>query len=410
MFTVTREAELKLVDTVGSISQEAPTWRAVSFYFDALLEQYRSDYQIQIAVNLLSDLLFALQGGVFVCNDRTIILLCRNIMKNQLDKAIFQLRYLFMDDPLAYDAAGNENPEFCKIYDLGVEYAEFYQFCRKKLSQVKLVEQSGENAGRTNVVLETGKEGISRPFTPTRLAHVEHDLNKADLSRVLRRQPICAVAADYDVRRVFDEYYIHISHLRQMLRMETDFLSNRWLFRYMTQLLDVRMLDMLITNPSRYFETPVSLNFNVETVLSNKFREFDSIVKPLVKGSIVIEIQVGDVFSDITGFIVARNLLQKLGYKVCVDGLNSLSILHIDRERLGFDLAKLQWNAELEGDLGTEENQPLLRAIKNCGPNRVILCRCDTRQAVNYGQAMGINLFQGRFLDRILNPNQKVEN
>jgi EAL domain-containing protein (putative c-di-GMP-specific phosphodiesterase class I) len=408
MFTFTKDAEQKLVDTVGGISHEAASWRAITFAFDQLLEQYRSEYQIQIAVNLLNDLLITLQGGVFVCFDRVIVLVCRHILKSQLDKAIFQLRYLFLDDPLAYDAGGNENPAFCRIYDLGIEYAEFYQVCRKKLSQSKVAEQYSEAPARAAAA--NAKDGTALPFTPTRLAHVEQDLNKADLSRVFRRQSICAVAADYEVRRVFDEYYIHIRHLRQMLRMEADFLSNRWLFRYLTQLLDNRMLDMLIASPMRFFDSPVSLNFNVETILSRKFREFDSVIKPLTKVTIVIELQLGDVFADIAGFMVARNLLQKLGYRVCIDGLSMASILHIDRERLGFDLAKLEWNADLETDLGTEESQPLLRAIKNCGPNRVILCRCDTRQAVNYGQAMGINLFQGRFLDRVLNPNQKVEN
>jgi hypothetical protein len=348
MFTVTKDTELRLVDTVGSINNEAASWRAVCFYFDQLMEQYRSEYQIQIAVNLLSDLLIAHQGGVFVCFDRTIMLLCRNITKAQLDKAIFQLRYLFMDDPLAYDAGGDENPEFCHIYDLGVEYAEFYQLCRKKLSQNTRIEQSAENAQR-NASGELSLEAAVRSFTPTRLAHVEYDLNKADMSRVFRRQPICAVTAEYDVRKVFDEYYIHINHLRQMLRTEADFFSNRWLFRYLTQLLDARMLDMLMSSPVRYFETPVSLNFNIETILSRRFKEFDAVIKPSLKVSVVVEIHIGDVFSD-------------------------------------------------------------MRAIKNCGPNRVILCRCDTRQAVSYGQAMGINLYQGRFLDRVLNPNQKVEN
>ena len=182
-----------------------------------------------------------------------------------------------------------------------------------------------------------------------------------------------------------------------MLRMEADFLSNRWLFRYLTQLLDVRMLDMLISSPVRYFETPVSLNFNIETILSRKFREFDAVIKPTLKVSLVIEIHIGDIFADINGFIAARNLLQKLGYRVCIDGLNSFSILQINRELLAFDLAKLQWNADQEADIATADNQALLRAIKNCGPNRVILCRCDTRQAVNFWTDNGHQSFSGAF-------------
>ncbi len=410
MFTVTKDAEIKLVDTVSGLSDEAGSWRSVCFFFNELLEQYRSDYQIQIAVNLLNDLLVAHQGGVFVCADQTIILVCRNVTKIQLDKAVFQLRYLFMDDPLAYDAGGDENSDFCRVYDLGVEYAEFYQFCRKKLSQNSRVESTNEPAGRQAISSEPVFEGASNKFTPARLAHVEHDLNKADLSRVFRRQPVCAITPDYEPRKIFDEYYISISHLRQMLRVDTDFFSNRWLFGYLTQLLDERMLDLISISPTRYFEGPVSLNFNIHTILSRKFRDFDAVIKPAVKASIVIEVHIGDIFGDISAYVAARNVLHKLGYKVCLDGLNSQSIMQINRERMGFDLAKLQWNADLEVDLNTEENQHLMRAIKNCGPNRVILCRCDTKNAISYGQAMGINLFQGRFLDKIINPNQKVTN
>jgi len=410
MFTVAKDAEVKLVDTVGGIADEAATWRAVYFRFDQLLEQYRNDYQIQIAVNLLNDLLVDNQGGVFVCVDQTLALVCRNVTRNQLEKAIFQLRYLFMDDPLAYDSNGDENPNFCRVYDLGVDYAEFYQLCRRKLTQSAKIEQEAEHAARVAPLMEASPEAASKMFTPARLVHVEHDLNKADLSRVFRRQPVCAVAPDYEIRKVFDEYYIHIAHLRQMLRTEADLFSNRWLFRYLTRLLDDRMLDMLIMSPMRYFDSPVSLNFNIETILSRKFRELDAALKPEVKVSIVVEVQVGDVFTDIEAFITARNMLQKLGYKVCVDGLTSHSIVHINRTRMGFDLAKLQWNADLEADLNSEENRGVINAIKECGANRVILCRCDTRQAINYGQAMGINLFQGRFLDRMLNPKQKIEN
>jgi len=155
---------------------------------------------------------------------------------------------------------------------------------------------------------------------------------------------------------------------------------------------------------------PLSLNFNIETILSKKFIEFDATIKPIIKVPVVVEVQIGDVFSDIAGFTAARNILERLGYKICLDGVTGFSMLHIDRERLGVDLIKLQWNADIEGDANKVENRPLKRSIETAGNGRIILCRCDTRQAVSYGQAMGINLFQGRYIDRIVNPNQKVEN
>ena len=401
MFAFVRDAETKLLDTVTGIETESNGWRAVYFRFDQLLEQYRSDYQIQISVNLLVDLLVNYQGGVFVCFDHTIILVCRNVSKTQIDKAIFQLRYLFMDDPLAYDNTGEENKNFCRIFDLGVEYAEFYQICRQKLSQSNHAGKIDGNK-RPARILDNIANISEQLFTPTRLAHVEADLNKADLSRIIERQSICAITNDNKIRKVFDEYYIQISSLRQMLHTKADFLSNRWLFRYLTQILDDRVMDLFSMSPMRYFDSSVSINFNIETILSKKFKDFDALIKPLVKHSIIIEIQIGDVFSDISAFVAARNILNKLGYKICLDGVTNLSILQIDREKLGFDLAKLQWNADLEDDLGVEENKVLMKAIESFGEHRVILTRCDSRQAVNYGQAMGINLFQGRFIDKML--------
>src|SRR5262249_49924197 len=134
MFTATKDAEAKLLETIGSIKDEANSWRGMHFRFSQLLEHYRSDYQVKIAVNLINDLLKANQGGIFVCADTNIFVAVRNVTKNQLDKVIFQLRYLFMDDPLAYNSDGQENPEFCKLYDLGVDYSEFQSVAKRKLA------------------------------------------------------------------------------------------------------------------------------------------------------------------------------------------------------------------------------------------------------------------------------------
>ena len=49
MFTATKDAEAKLLETIGSIKDESNSWRGMHFRFSQLLEHYRSDYQIKIA-------------------------------------------------------------------------------------------------------------------------------------------------------------------------------------------------------------------------------------------------------------------------------------------------------------------------------------------------------------------------
>lgn len=409
---VARTAEVKLVETLNAID-EPENWQAIHFHFDRLLEEYKSDYQIKIALNLITDLLKPYDGDIFVLSDRSIIVLCNGLEKTLQNKLIFQLRYLYMDDVLAYAENGQENPEFCTSYDLGQDWREFMDIASKRMAlNVRKTAMPGGRAAKVAVAEESRGESdmTVANLSSSRLPNIERDIRHVDLSKIIRRQPVCAVLTDGNVRKVFDELYIHIAHLRHTLKADVDFFSNRWLFKYLTQLLDERMLELIGDTPKRYVNTPISLNLNAETLLSSAFSTFDAAIDPSMKVSVVIEVPVVDVFADINAFNVARNEAQKLGYRVCLDGLNSKSFVNIDREKLKVDLLKIQWNADAQSDLKTPENQALAKAIQACGNKRIILCRCDTKQAVEYGQALGISLFQGRYLDSLLDPSATVEN
>jgi len=152
------------------------------------------------------------------------------------------------------------------------------------------------------------------------------------------------------------------------------------------------------------------LNLNIATLLSNRFAEFDAAIKPSSKVSVVIELQIADVFADMAAFLTAKDTVQKLGYRVCLDGVTELSFPQIDRQRLGFDLIKLIWNADNAREISSDTNRKLAEAIRQCGGNRVILSRCDNEEAIEYGHAMGLTLFQGRHLDTMVNPKASLQN
>lgn len=402
-----RAAEVKLVENLNAI-EDADGWRAIHFHLDKLLEEYRSDYQIKIAINLINDLLKPYEGGIFVLSDRSIVVLADGMDKAIQNKLIFQLRYLYMDDLLAYKENGQENPGFSTSYDLAREWKGFMDFCSQRMA---MVVRKTPPKPRTMAVEDAPDQprGVV-DLSVARLVAIEHDLKHVDLSKVLRRQPVCAVMPGASVRKVFDEIYLHIAHLRHTLKAEVDFLSNRWLFKYLTHTLDERMLGLIKEDPQHYSAAPISLNLNVETLLSSAFSAFDAALAPVTKVGIVIEIPVVDVFADIIGFSVARDEVQKLGYRVCLDGLTTKSFVQIDRDKLKLDLLKIQWNADAQSDLKTPENQALAQAIAACGARRVILCRCDGKQAVEYGQALGLSLFQGRYIDSLLGPAAAMEN
>jgi EAL domain-containing protein (putative c-di-GMP-specific phosphodiesterase class I) len=413
MIVVQKSAEIKLMELLSMIRDPAG-WTAIHFNLDRLMEQFKSDYQVKIAINLIHDMLKGYEGGIYQLVDNGIIVMAGELEKHVHDKLIFQLRYLYMDDPIAYYENGEENADFATSYDLRREWQPFMDMCTRRMAVLVRKTSSSERATKEITADDASDErrklGARNDLSASKLADIERDLDRMDIQRVLRRQPICAVLPNHTMRRVFDELYVHISHLRQVLKSDVDFFSDRWLFKYFTGVLDQIMLDTIVQNPVRFLESPVSVNMNVETIISHRFDQFDNAIKPSAKVAMVVEIPVVDVFADMVGFTTARKHLQKLGYRVCLDGVSTDNFTMLDREKLGVDLVKLQWNADVESDLNSPHNQSLIKSVQAMGSNRVILCRCDNKQAVQYGQALGISLFQGRYIDSVLNPNAKIEN
>lgn len=403
MNIVNANIEAKLLDVVRAVKGEPGSHYAIHFRLSGLQEQYKSEFQLKIAVNILNDIFRVEQGSIFVARDGDLFIIYHGEDRNILEKAVFQLRYLFVDDPLANNEDGSENEDFCQIYDLAFQWRAFHRICLERLELAKAAEVQGKTSARPR--------GASRGiFSPSDLLDIEDKLEEIELGYALRRQPLCAVKKGSPVKPVFHEVYVNMAHLKRLLDTNVDLPSNKGLFKYLTEALDKKVLKIIMERPKAYMSGAISLNLNVSTILLPEFAAFCKKNSGAGKVPIVIEVNVADVFADMNMFLMAKNLAHDLGCRICLDGLTDTSFIHVDRERLGFDLAKLQWNADMEGDLGSKENRQLAKAIEACGSNRMILCRCDSQHAIDYGHALGISLFQGRYPDRMLDPDSVIIN
>lgn len=448
-----RAAEMQVMKKLAEIRDVPIGWQAIHFHLSHLMEEYKNEYQSKIAINLMHDLLKKYEGGIYLLENNDMLVICYKLEKTIQNKLIFQIRYLYMDDPLAYGSNGQENQELCTVYELKHSWKAFYEMYTKYMSTARrnvnslgrpvkstvdpeaapLKLNEGGDVNTENRVLSTpadtprtpaisktsGKYG-EKPATteaakapppqPKGIEAVVEELRNVDLSGVIRKQPVCAVLSNMTIRRVFDEVYTLIPQLRNNVKIESDFFSNRWLFKYVTGILDQRVLQLLKDKPEQHLKDPISININAETLLSSWFTDFDAAINPTARISIVFEVPVLDAFADMAAFTLARQEVQKLGYRVCLDGLTTASFHNISREQLGVDLVKVQWNADVQSDLNSQENKELADAVRAAGSNRVILCRCDNRSAIEFGHALGISLFQGRYIDSLLDPTSKVNN
>ncbi len=414
MLAVQRNSEKKLLEMVQSLKDASAGYYGVHFHFSELQTQYRSEYQIKIAVNIITDTFKGQDGVVFVCKDNDLFMLYHGVERTFIEKAVFQLRYLFMDDPLAYNDEGFENEDFASVYDLEFQAKEFLNLCRRKVvggdTRDPSVRSEILEKRQSKSVGNYGDRHKMQLFQASHLANIESDIRVTDIGPALRSQPVCAFAAGKPAKPVFEEVYVHIAHLRKMMRLDVDFLSSRPLFKHLTEILDKRVLNLMNTQPTQYFKVPMSLNLNIKSLITEEFAAFDAMVPAKFKTSVIVEVHIADVFEDISTFMIACKAVQKLGYRVCLDGLNSLSFKQIDRELLGVDMVKLQWNPEMQASNDDPENILLRQKVQQFNPHRVILCWCDNDSAISYGHALGISLFQGRYLDRIVNPSAKVTN
>jgi hypothetical protein len=398
---ISDNVDARLLDEARSLQHDARGVYAIHFRLFALQEVYQNEFQQRIAVNILNDVFRKEIGYIFKCRDGDLFVIYKGQNKNLLRKADKSVRYLFEDDPLAYHGNGDINENFSHAYDILLEWRPFYRLCSERSEFANQVEAKPQ-------IIDNTEEGV---MSPLRLAEILQKIDELDFNLAIRKQPICAIKPDTDgARVVYHEMYVNIAHLGRLVDFPEGLAQNKWLFGYLTEALDKHMLDMISDRPKAYISRPISLNINVSTIFTKEFEAFCDILHMVMKAPIVVELQVSEVFDDINRFLAAKSIIEKRGYRLCLDGLNTKSFMQIDREGLGFDLAKVRWNADLASDLDLPDNKRLASLVEKCGANRIILCRCDTEHAIDYGHALGISLFQGRYPDKVVNPNGRIEN
>jgi EAL domain-containing protein (putative c-di-GMP-specific phosphodiesterase class I) len=197
--------------------------------------------------------------------------------------------------------------------------------------------------------------------------------------------------------------FVSIDDLGQTLMPGVSIAADPWLFQRLTRTLDGRVLRQ-VTHDYAKTERAFSLNLNVATVLSPDFRRFEQTIGLGVRGRLIVEFQHIDVFSDMPAYLFAREYLREVGFKICIDGLNHLTLPFIDREKLGLDLLKMHWSDDLLAGMGPDSITALEQSVRNAGVARIIMCRCESERALKIGHNMGISLFQGRHIDSLLAP------
>ncbi|MCC7017718.1 MAG: hypothetical protein IT564_11010 [Rhodospirillales bacterium] len=392
-----RPQEALLLEYVQQLEKMRTGRKMLHLHLSLLRPYNRRDTHLRTAAANFDPIVRAANGQIFVIRNGDIFFCYKSEIQAQVDAIVQRLRYLFGEDPLVSED-GAEGKEFATILDAATQYDDILYAARSTTeSETKRgAEEKTRQDARSR--LKTRQEQ-GEPLTPDVLARIETALVRADLSNLVRRQYACSVDENNAPTQIFSELFISIKDLRETLLPGVNLTSNRWLFQHLTETLDKRMLALLAKTDRFTVSGDISFNVNVRTLLAPEFMSFDENVSAGRRGGMIIELQKEDIFSDLGTYLFAREFLQNKGYRVCLDGLTFQTLDIIDRKRLGADMAKLFWTPEMaEKPEGRERVGRLLDG----GGKTVVLCRCDTADAVDFGRSVGIELYQGRHIESLI--------
>jgi len=388
-----------LLDYVRRLEKHKAGRKVVHLHLSGLRPFNRRDQHIRTAAGNFEPLIGDMTGQLFILKNADLFFVYKGDAQPQVETIVQKIRFLFDDDPLVAEEDKQPLP-FASWHDADKDYESILKMAQSYAD----AEEKRQTAVRSRMDARAAlraKQQQGEPLTPEGLARVETALERADLSNLVRRQFICSVDAKMVPEQHFSELFISIKDLRETLLPGVNLVANRWLFQHLTETLDRRMLSMLTKTDGASISGEISFNVNVATLLSKDFQIFDDNIAALRRGQMIIELQKEDIFSNLSSYLFAREFVQDKGYRVCLDGMALDSIQLINRKRLGIDLTKLIWNPELVDD-GDEVHEMLANLTREEGAGRLILTRCDNREAIDFGKSIGISLFQGRYVESLI--------
>ncbi len=393
-------------DYLRKIEKDQDDYRALYLATGKLQNQNMRAVQRQSLIETFEQVIKKSGGEIFALpNDDTVVFYNKN-SKEEILACLVKLRFILHDDPLIRDNPDMEKSGFATFYDISNGAGRFRDVIRTATEQASKTQKNNENSLQQDnqsigsVFVNNGVRKLRRELTPYMLGKLQKVLSMADFSSLIRRQSVCAVIGKSAPQMLFDEVYVSIPDLRDTLLPDVDLTANPWLFQYLTETLDKRVLANISKHDDGSLINNFSLNLNVSSILSDEFLQFDEDINASMRSTIVLELQLADIFSDIKAFILAKTFAQYRGYKVCIDGITVDKLKYIDREQLGADLVKIIWHPSFMDVVN--EDKHFTDYVNKAERAKLIICRVDDPQAVEVGNSLGINLYQGRYIQRLL--------
>lgn len=388
--------ESLLLDRLNRIQNNAIGYFAVHTHLSSLRPNNKQTHFIEIAARSFDPIVDGQEATLFTLTNKDLVLICRDVPVDDVDTVMEKVRGLFSEDPLTEMDEDSFDDRFSTWYDLSSreDFADFFGVITELA--VEAEQRMAELARQRDTEQQKGE-----PLRPGNLAEINRKLAGIRVADMIKRQACLKVSQGGGGELIFHELFVSMNDVRDRAAPNINLFASPWLFQYLTETLDRRLLAVLSDEDFEALQDPLSINLNVSTVLSRDFHNLHRVVGDNAR-KLVVEFQVIDIFSDMKSYAYARDSLQERGYRVVVDGLNPLSMQYFEPAGLKSDFIKIAWGPEFTGEEEDRRIDEVREVIAAAGKDTMILGRVDSEKAVKWGLGLGVSRFQGFFIDKLV--------
>lgn len=316
-------------------------------------------------------------SGCFVLSSGDMVFICAQVSAAVIQTVCSRLETLFFgEEPPRVNSYGEA--KYFKVFDAGRDLA-------KLITSVKALVSVAPVATRPAIGLKEF-EAIVRV------------VRDSDIRAMIFNQPVYRWAGKKPGIEYL-EFFASLDQIRQAACPEHDIAGNPALFHLIKAELDLRLMRIIGREVGEYRHKAFSINLLGTSLLSKEFETFMDGIPARLSGKIFAEIDRGDFLQHSGDLDALTRRSADLNVPLCVDGL-SLSDLRVFRLPTGAEFAKIKWSEQIT-TLPRRDLEVAIRAIKEFGPEKVVLTRCDSERALDFAQAMGIPFVQGYLADKM---------
>lgn len=276
-----------------------------------------------------------------------------------------------------------------------------YAAARERANHYVEAARASAQIGAANPSPELALHGeqVRGPLTPWALDQIIKLFATIDVRRYVRSQNIYQLMANNSWETAGAEYFVSVEELRRERFPRLDIRTPERLFMELCSELDHRLLNAFAEQPSSLASGPINLNIAVESVLGTAFAKFTHALTPAQRQLITFEINRGEMLMNFEATQAAIIALKREGYKVALDALHPGMLPYLNCA--AFDVAYLKVRCGKDM-IEQAQDSVALQALRALPKEKVILYRCDSDAALEFGKIIGASLFQGWYIDDIV--------